>query len=136
LGKGIYFADIITKSVEYCHPTKENPYVLMMLCDVALGRPFQVAHTKFISKEDLDEAGFHSVKACGELGPDPAYDQEIFDGVIVSLGHEAPTGVPRSEVKHNEYIVYDVAQINIRYLVQLKVTSDRSVKAASLISAN
>lgn len=30
---------------------------LMMLCQVALGRPFQVAHTKFVSKEDLDQAG-------------------------------------------------------------------------------
>ena len=49
----------------------------MLLCDVALGRPFQLAHTKFIGKEDLDDAGFHSVKGCGELGPDPAYDTEM-----------------------------------------------------------
>jgi hypothetical protein len=49
----------------------------MMLCQVALGRPFQVAHTKFISKEDLDEAGYHSVKGCGELAPDPAFDTEL-----------------------------------------------------------
>lgn len=46
----------------------------MMLCQVALGRPFQTAHTKFVSKEDLDSAGFHSVKGCGTLAPDPAYD--------------------------------------------------------------
>ncbi len=30
-----------------------------MLCEVALGRPFQLAHTKFISKEDLNEAGIY-----------------------------------------------------------------------------
>ncbi len=89
----------------------------MMICQSALGRPFQVAHTKFISKEDLDQAGYHSVKGCGELAPDPAFDCEMYvtscvhiilllsssEGVIVSLGKEAPTGVTRSELKHNEY---------------------------------
>lgn len=25
LGKGVYFADMCTKSIEYCHPSKENP---------------------------------------------------------------------------------------------------------------
>ena len=49
----------------------------MILCDVALGRPFQLAHTKFICKEDLDGAGYHSVKGCGELAPDPAFDSEM-----------------------------------------------------------
>lgn len=39
----------------------------MLLCDVALGRCFQIAHGKFISKEDLDEAGFHSVKVFASI---------------------------------------------------------------------
>jgi len=138
LGKGVYFADMISKSAEYCHPPPENPYALMMLCDVALGRPFQLAHTKFISLEDLKEAGFHSVKGCGELAPDPAYDTALLDGSIVSLGKEAPNGVSRSEIKHNEYVVYDVNQINIRYLLKLKITSrgGQQIKAASLLNAN
>jgi len=138
LGKGAYFADMASKSVEYCRPTKENPYAILLICELALGRPFQVAHTKFVSKEDLDLAGYHSVKGCGELAPDPAFDTEISEGVIVSLGKESPTGVTRSELKHNEYIVYDVAQIRIRYLVKLKVTSitGKDIKAASLLNAN
>jgi len=136
LGKGVYFADMASKSIEYCHPTKENPYALIMLCEVALGRPYQVAHTKYIEKGDLDQAGFHSVKGCGELGPDPAFDVEISDGVIVSIGKEAPSGVPRSEIKHNEFIVYDVGQINIKYLLLVKVNSEKAVKSLSLINAN
>ncbi len=46
----------------------------MILNEVALGRVFQLAHTKFISKEDLTDAGYHSTKGCGEKGPDAAYD--------------------------------------------------------------
>ncbi len=26
LGKGVYFADMASKSIEYCRPSKENPY--------------------------------------------------------------------------------------------------------------
>jgi len=138
LGKGVYFADMISKSVEYTFATPEKPEVLLMLCDVALGRPFQVAHTKFVSKEDLDESGYHSVKGCGELGPDSAYDVIMNNNIICSLGHENKTGVTRSELTHNEYIVYDTSQINIRYLLKLRVTSKngKNIKAQSLLNAN
>jgi hypothetical protein len=40
LGKGIYFADMISVSASYCKATKERPYGLVLLCDVALGRYF------------------------------------------------------------------------------------------------
>ena len=35
-GKGIYFADIVSKSANYCRP-KDQSEGLMMLCEVALG---------------------------------------------------------------------------------------------------
>jgi len=40
----------------------------------------------------------------------------------VSLGREVPTGVPVSELEHNEVVVYDPAQVTIRYLVKLNFT--------------
>jgi hypothetical protein len=42
-----------------------------------------------------------------------------FDGMMVSLGKEASTGVPVSELIHNEIVVYDPAQVNIRYIIKL-----------------
>lgn len=102
------------------------------------GRPYQVAHSKYVSKEDLDQYSYHSVKGCGELGPDPAFDTTIEDQILVSLGKEARTGVIRSELSHNEFVVYDVSQIKVRYLVQLNVTSKngQDIKAHSLVNAN
>jgi hypothetical protein len=44
------------------------------------------------------------------------------DGLIASLGRETTTGVPVSELEHNEIVVYDPAQVNIRYLVKLNFT--------------
>jgi len=122
LGKGIYFADMISVSAQYCRSTKEQPTGLMLLCDVALGRAFQLAHGKFITKDDLDGAGFHSVKCWGTKGPDSGYDSQTPDGLIVSLGRETDTGVPVSELIHNEVVVYDVAQVKVRYMLKVRFT--------------
>eukprot|EP01120_Amphizonella_sp_Union-15-10_P017464 TRINITY_DN96_c0_g1_i1.p1 TRINITY_DN96_c0_g1~~TRINITY_DN96_c0_g1_i1.p1 ORF type:complete len:511 (-),score=108.14 TRINITY_DN96_c0_g1_i1:165-1601(-) len=122
LGKGIYFADMISVSAQYCYAKTEQPYGLMLLSDVALGRAFQLAHGKYISKEDLDGAGFHSVKCWGTKGPDTGYDVVTPDGLIACTGKESKTGVPVSELVHNEIIVYDPAQVLLRYLLKVKFT--------------
>ncbi len=36
-GKGIYFADSVSKSANYCFTNKQNPTGILLLCDVALG---------------------------------------------------------------------------------------------------
>ena len=36
-GKGIYFADMVTKSANYCWTSRSNNTGLMLLCEVALG---------------------------------------------------------------------------------------------------
>jgi poly [ADP-ribose] polymerase len=125
LGKGIYFADMVSVSGQYCHTSNEHPTGLMLLCDTALGRTFQIAHGKFIGKEDLDGAGFHSVKCSGTKGPDQGYDTQTNEGLIVSLGREAPTGVPVSELVHNEIVVYDPAQVRMKYLLKMRFTHNK-----------
>jgi hypothetical protein len=39
-GKGVYFADMVSKSANYCFTSSSNPTGLMLLCDVALGDMF------------------------------------------------------------------------------------------------
>jgi len=36
-GKGIYFADMVSKSANYCFTSPANSVGLMLLCEVALG---------------------------------------------------------------------------------------------------
>ena len=36
-GKGVYFADMVSKSANYCRTSKQDPQGLMLLCEVALG---------------------------------------------------------------------------------------------------
>jgi len=36
-GKGIYFADMVSKSANYCHTSQADPIGLILLGEVALG---------------------------------------------------------------------------------------------------
>lgn len=36
-GKGVYFADMVSKSANYCHTSPSNPVGVLLLCEVALG---------------------------------------------------------------------------------------------------
>jgi len=122
LGKGAYFADCVSVSSQYCRTTKEHTTGLLLLADVAMGRMLQIAHGKNVAKSDLDKAGFHSVKCFGTLGPLAAYDIQTPEGLIASVGREGSTGVPISELVHNEYVVYDAAQIRLRFLARVTIT--------------
>ena len=41
-GKGVYFADMVSKSANYCFPSKNTPDALLLLCDVALGDMYAI----------------------------------------------------------------------------------------------
>ncbi len=38
-GKGIYFADVSTKSANYCCANRDSPEGLLLICEVSLGKP-------------------------------------------------------------------------------------------------
>lgn len=119
LGKGIYFGNMVAVSGQYCRATKEHPTAYLLLSDVALGRSYQLAHGKFIGKDDLDDAGFHSVKCAGTKTPDPAYDLIFTDGMIASLGKESRSPVPVSELVHDEIVIYAPEQAHVKYMLKV-----------------
>ena len=45
-GKGLYFADLVSKSAQYCYTTKKNPTGLMLLSEVALGKTYDLKSAK------------------------------------------------------------------------------------------
>ncbi|XP_067883469.1 poly [ADP-ribose] polymerase 1-like, partial [Heterodontus francisci] len=62
--------------------------------------------------------GKHSVKGVGKTAPDPSATIKM-DGVDVPLGKGVRTLATDSSLLYNEYIVYDVAQVNMKYLLKL-----------------
>lgn len=66
-GKGVYFADMVSKSANYCCASKENPHALILLCDVALGQ-WQTRYAADYYANNL-EAGCSSTKGVGKTAP-------------------------------------------------------------------
>lgn len=61
----------------------------------------------------------HSTKGLGRTCPDPKEAVKLEDGVEVPLGKGVASSVKNTSLLYNEYIVYDVAQINVKYLLKL-----------------
>eukprot|EP01087_Luapelamoeba_hula_P005895 TRINITY_DN1594_c2_g1_i2.p1 TRINITY_DN1594_c2_g1~~TRINITY_DN1594_c2_g1_i2.p1 ORF type:complete len:1110 (+),score=268.26 TRINITY_DN1594_c2_g1_i2:108-3437(+) len=105
-GKGVYFADTVSKSGSYCFTSKSNPIGLMLLNEVALGMPKELLDDQYMERP---LPGSHSTKAMGATAPDPSE----------TCGKPKPTGI-RSSCSHNEYIVYSTDQISMRYLLKMQ----------------
>uniref|UniRef100_A0A1B6HKG9 Poly [ADP-ribose] polymerase n=2 Tax=Homalodisca liturata TaxID=320908 RepID=A0A1B6HKG9_9HEMI len=117
-GKGVYFADMVSKSANYCMTSATNNTGLMLLCEVALGDMYERTHAEYVEKLP---PGKHSCKGVGATWPDPDEKHVMDDGL------EIPFGKPvvkkerhQTSLLYNEYIVYDVAQVKARYLFKMK----------------
>nr|XP_045597735.1 poly [ADP-ribose] polymerase 1-like isoform X1 [Procambarus clarkii] len=116
-GKGVYFADMVSKSANYCCTSHINPTGLILLCEVALGEMYERTRAEYVEKLPK---GKHSTKGVGKTCPDPSGARILKDGVEVPLGKGIPSGAKDTTLLYNEYIVYDVAQVNAKYLLKLK----------------
>ncbi|XP_076760551.1 poly-(ADP-ribose) polymerase [Xylocopa sonorina] len=116
-GKGIYFADMVSKSANYCCTNSQNPTGLLLLCEVALGNMYERYQADYIEKLPSSK---HSTWGRGQTQPDPNNVYKMKDGVEVPYGAFVPAKLPKkTALLYNEYIVYDVAQVKARYLVKM-----------------
>ncbi|XP_063079036.1 poly [ADP-ribose] polymerase 1 [Engraulis encrasicolus] len=122
-GKGVYFADMVSKSANYCHTSQSNPVGLILLADVALGNMHELKKASHITKLPK---GKHSVKGVGRTAPDPSATVKL-DGVEVPLGKGTNTNIDDTSLLYNEYIVYDVAQVNLKYLLKIRFNYQTSL---------
>ncbi|KAL2082174.1 hypothetical protein ACEWY4_021992 [Coilia grayii] len=122
-GKGVYFADMVSKSANYCHTSQADPVGLILLADVALGSMHELKKASHITKLPK---GKHSVKGLGRTAPDPSATVKL-DGVDVPLGKGTTTNIDDTSLLYNEYIVYDVAQVNLKYLLKIRFNYQTSL---------
>ncbi|XP_060599923.1 poly [ADP-ribose] polymerase 2-like isoform X2 [Ruditapes philippinarum] len=119
-GKGVYFADMSSKSANYCFATRAKNTGLMLLCDVALGNTNDLLAADY--KANKLPAGKHSVKGAGKIAPDPSHVTKTPDGAVVPWGKAKDTGVTNPKgytLNYNEFIVYDTRQIKMKYLLKI-----------------
>ncbi|KAJ4805650.1 Poly [ADP-ribose] polymerase [Rhynchospora pubera] len=116
-GKGIYFADLVSKSAQYCFVDRKDPVGLMLLSEVALGDMYQLRGAKYM---DRPPKGKHSTKGLGKTVPLESEFAKWRDEIVVPCGKPVPSTVKTSELMYNEYIVYDTAQVKMQFLLKVR----------------
>uniref|UniRef100_A0A8C7K1G6 Poly [ADP-ribose] polymerase n=1 Tax=Oncorhynchus kisutch TaxID=8019 RepID=A0A8C7K1G6_ONCKI len=119
-GKGIYFADMSSKSANYCFANQRNKTGLLLLSEVALGDSNELLAADYEAAKL--PAGKHSTKGLGQTSPDPR-NAVTLNGVTVPMGPGMKTGVGAGggySLLYNEFIVYNPAQTHMRYLLRVQ----------------
>uniref|UniRef100_A0A3Q7HSR1 Poly [ADP-ribose] polymerase n=1 Tax=Solanum lycopersicum TaxID=4081 RepID=A0A3Q7HSR1_SOLLC len=117
-GKGVYFADMFSESAIYCYASSAAKNGVLLLCEVALGDMNELLSAN--SDADKLPLGKLSTKAVGAMAPDFKEAQILEDGVIVPLGNPKERPKHEGNLLHNEYIVYNVEQLRMRYVIQVE----------------
>jgi len=117
-GKGLYFADMVSKSANYCFAQQSNNHGFMLLSEVVLGDMYERLNADGSLPQTLPSK-YQSTWGKGKTIPDPTMAKKIGD-VEVPLGKSMDSGVRGAVLQYNEFIVYDVAQVNIKYMLKLK----------------
>jgi poly [ADP-ribose] polymerase len=144
-GKGIYLADMSSKSANYCNAGTSGGTALLLLCEAELGDPMhELTGSSYTAGEDAKAKGMFSTWGMGSTGPSKWKDAEC---VNLSLAgcmmvsncspnltgfrltylqpdmsvKPGPTNVPGAYLQYNEYITYDVAQVRLRYLFRVRM---------------
>eukprot|EP01130_Rhizamoeba_saxonica_P018108 TRINITY_DN8972_c0_g1_i1.p1 TRINITY_DN8972_c0_g1~~TRINITY_DN8972_c0_g1_i1.p1 ORF type:complete len:639 (-),score=126.74 TRINITY_DN8972_c0_g1_i1:61-1977(-) len=116
-GKGLYFADMCSKSANYCHATRSNPFGILLLCNVALGEMYEKKEAEFIEKLPK---GYDSTFGVGRTIPDPDQFDKDDDGALIPLGEPLDTRITDSALLYNEFVVYRTTQVKMRYLLKVE----------------
>ncbi|KAF4384888.1 hypothetical protein G4B88_000284 [Cannabis sativa] len=91
-GKGVYFADMFSKSANYCYASHSTSSGVLLLCEVALGDMAELRTAKY-DADKLPE-GKLSTKGVGRTAPDLSKARRLDNGVLV------PEGKPKDNPHH------------------------------------
>lgn len=127
--KGIYLADMSSKSINYCVPGISEGTALLLLCEAELGKPMQeLTRSEYNAAAHAKAKGVWSTFGKGMTGPPVWKDAECVHSSLkgikmpdTSRKLPGPTNVPGAYLQYNEYIAYDVSQVRLRYLFRVKV---------------
>ncbi|EFQ34910.1 uncharacterized protein GLRG_10054 [Colletotrichum graminicola M1.001] len=127
-GKGIYLADMSTKSAGYCASSSSGGQALLLLCEAELGDPMQkLTNASYHAGETARANDMWSTWGQGRTGPsrwkdagsvNPSLEGVKMPDVSVKAGDN---NISNAYLMYNEYIVYDLSQVRLRYLFRVKM---------------
>lgn len=126
-GKGVYFADMMSKSAGYCFAYLSNQIGVLLLCEVAVKPFLEMTHGNYNADDDCKKSKKLATKGVGTIQPTNWQDagmalgHEELEGVYMPKGEASHVNPPGASLMYNEYIVYDPSQIRLRYLLMVKM---------------
>jgi len=128
--KGIYLADMSSKSANYCCAHDSGGNALLLLCEAELGKPMLVLKdAMYNASEEAKNKGAVATWGQGTTGPkawkDAGCVHPSLAGVSMPDTTQAPgdTGITNAggwgSLLYNEYICYNIAQVRLRYLLRV-----------------
>lgn len=128
-GNGLYLADRASKSASYCDPWNSDHTGLLLLCETQLGDPSYIkTDHEYNAATSMRKKGLLSTKMMTDSRNDPAnwLDAAIFNNGLEGVFLPDPSvAMPQRYGFPTEYIVYDTAQVRIRYVFMLKWKTSR-----------
>lgn len=127
-GKGIYLANMSTKSAGYCASHSSNGTGLLLLCDAELGKPpLRLTGADYNAGDQAKASNCISTFGVGRTAPkgwkDAACVNPNLKGVSmpdVSMPF-GPSGEAGAGLLYDEMIVYTVEQLKLRYLFRVEM---------------
>ncbi|KAL9133352.1 MAG: hypothetical protein Q9175_005473 [Cornicularia normoerica] len=128
-GKGVYLADISSKSANYCQSHASSNTGLLLLCEVELGKPMlELECGRSDAAELAKQHGCIATWGRGATTPmgwkDAGCVNVDLAGVMMpdTTREPGPANYSSSYLQYNEYIAYDIAQVKLRYLLRVEMT--------------
>ncbi|KAI4183168.1 MAG: hypothetical protein L6R41_005555 [Letrouitia leprolyta] len=127
-GKGVYLADISSKSAQYCQPGMSGNTGLLLLIEAELGKPmYEIPTGDSMAEEQAKKHKCISTLGVGRTAPQGWMDAEVVNEVLKGVTMpDVEKGIGDNKAKnangylmHNEYICYNVAQLKLRYLFRV-----------------
>lgn len=128
-GKGVYLADMSSKSAGYCASYNSDGTGLLLLCEAELGKPpLKLTDSDYDAGDRAKKEGSISTWGVGQTAPLAWKDAEAIHPSLkgvrmpnVSKKTPGPTNEAGAYLMYNEYIVYDISQIKLKYLLRVKM---------------
>jgi len=118
-GYGIYFANAISKSFNYCGSEKSDNIAVLAIAEVAIGDPHIQYHSNScLSQRDLDKVNKNSTWGVGANTPSSL---TVLDNVVIPNGIIAKNNsTTKCDLLYDEFIIYNTDQHKIKYLIVVK----------------
>ncbi|KAI9793662.1 MAG: hypothetical protein M1816_007557 [Peltula sp. TS41687] len=128
--KGIYLADMSSKSANYCCASASGNVGLLLLCEAELGKPMlELYQSNPRAATDASSQGMIATMGKGITVPknwkDASCVHPDLKGVQmpdVIKSFPGKSHDPRAWLQYNEYITYDVSHVRLRYLFRVTMT--------------